>query len=63
VHGYQIARIALEIVRLSQQQVDLLETVPIHDWTETQQDGYRLRQQRISELCTEIFQTNLSSAA
>ena len=63
MQGYEIARMANEVVRLSQLQVDLLEAVPIHNWTETQQDGYRLRQQRISELCTEICQTNLTSAA
>ena len=42
MHGYQISKIAKEIVRLSQEQVDLLEAVAIHKWTETQQDGYRL---------------------
>jgi hypothetical protein len=63
VHGYQIARIASEIVRLSQLQLDLLEQVPINKWTETQQDGYRLRQQRISELSAEIRDVDLSAAA
>jgi hypothetical protein len=63
VRNIAIAKIASEIVRLAQLQRDLLEAVPIHNWTETQQDGYRLRQQRISELCTEICQTNLPSAA
>ena len=63
MQGYEIARIAKEVVRLAQLQLDLLEAVPIHNWTQTQQDGYRLRQRRISELCTEICQTNLSSAA
>jgi hypothetical protein len=63
MQGSMIATIAGEIVRLAQLQLDLLEAVPIHNWTETQQDGYRLRQQRISELCTEICETNLSSVA
>jgi hypothetical protein len=63
VHGYQIAKIASEIVRLSQEQVDLLEAVPINQWTETQQDGYRLRRQRITELSAELKDTDLSSAA
>jgi hypothetical protein len=63
VQGTQIAKIAGEIVRLAQQQLDLLDVIPIHKWTETQQEGYRLRQRRISELCTEIDQTSLSSAA
>jgi hypothetical protein len=63
VHGYQIAKIASEIVRLSQEQVDLLEAVPINKWTETQQDGYRLRQLRIFELSAELKNTDLTSAA
>ena len=63
MHGYQISKIASEIVRLSQEQVDLLEAVPIHKWTETQQDGYRLRQQRIFELSAELIDTDVSSAA
>ena len=54
MRGSDVVKIASEIVRLSQEQVDLLETVPINRWTETQQDGYRLRRERISELSTEI---------
>jgi len=54
MRGSEVVKIASEIVRLSQEQVDLLEAVPIHRWTETQQDGYRLRRERISELSAEI---------
>jgi hypothetical protein len=63
VQGIEIATIAREIVRLSQLQLDLLEAVPVHKWTETQQDAYRLRQQRISTLSTKIGQLKLSDAA
>jgi len=63
VHGYQISKIASEIVRLSQEQVDLLEAVPIHKRTETQQEGYRLRQRRIFELSAELIDTDVSSTA
>jgi hypothetical protein len=63
MQGTQIARIACEIVHLSEQQVDLLEAVPIDQWTETQQDGYVLRQRRISELAAEIDQIDLRGAA
>jgi hypothetical protein len=63
VWSIAIAKLATEIVRLAQLQRDLLEAVPIHNWTETQQEAYRLRRQRISELCTEICQINLPSAA
>ena len=61
--GSQIAKIAAEIVRLSHLQLDLLEAVPINKWTEIQQDGYRLRQQRITELSSELKDAGLSSAA
>ena len=61
--GTQIAKIAAEIVRLSHLQLDLLEGVPINKWTETQQDGYRLRQQRITELSSELKDAGLNSAA
>jgi hypothetical protein len=63
VQGIEIATIAREIVRLSQLQLDLLEAVPVHKWTETQQDAYRLRQQRIFTLSTKIGQLKLSDAA
>ena len=52
-----------EIVRLSQEQVDLLEGVPISEWTETQVDGYRRRQHRISELAHEITEAHLPAVA
>jgi len=63
MQGTRIAKIAGEIVRLSQQQVDLLEAVPITRWTETQQDGHRRRRHRISELSAEIDHIILCSAA
>ena len=43
-----------EIVLLSQEEVDLLETVPLDRLTETHLERYRRRQQRISDLCGEI---------
>jgi hypothetical protein len=63
VHGYKTARIASEIARLSQEQGDLLEAGPMNKWTETQRDGYRLRQQRIFELSAQIKDVDLSSTA
>jgi hypothetical protein len=63
VRGNQIARIASEIVRLAEQQVDLLETVPVGKWTETQQEGYLLRRRQISELAREIEQIDPRAAA
>jgi len=63
MQGTKIAKIAGEIVRLAQQQVDLLEAVPITSWTETQQDAYRRRRHRISELSAEIDRITLCSAA
>ena len=63
MQGAHIVKIAAEIVRLSQLQLDLLEAVPIDKWTETQQDGYRLRQQRITELSADLKDADLSSAA
>jgi hypothetical protein len=59
----QIAKIVAEIVRLSHLQLDLLEAVSINKWTETQQDGYRLRRQRITELSAELRDLGLRSAA
>ena len=63
MHGYQISKIASEIVRLSQEQVDLLAAVHTHKRTETQQEGYRLRQRRIFELSAELIDTDVSSTA
>ena len=56
-------RITREIVRLSQEQVDLLAAVPISEWTEAQVDGYRRRQHRISELAHEITEAHLPAVA
>ncbi len=62
MRGSEVVKIASEIVRLSQAQVDLLAAVPINKWTETQQDGYRLRGERISELSAEINDSDPDAA-
>jgi hypothetical protein len=56
-------RLLAKLCVCRKQQVDLLEAVPINKWTETQQDGYRLRRQRITELSAELKDADLSFAA
>jgi hypothetical protein len=55
--------ISREIVRLSQEQVELLAAFPISKWTELQVDGYRRRQHRISELSDEMIEPYLLAVA